>query len=108
MTTPLQLLVNLGLNTFASLGSNNVHLDLDTSNCSVVQGSNTCPSLLTGGECDVGTLPIHRLVTQLVSQLAKLPKCFFDVIKGFLRRIRNINILTGNMYNILPLTHCDI
>ena len=84
MTTPLQLLVNLGLNTFASLGSNNVHLDLVTSNFSVVQGSNTCPSLLTGGECDegTGTLPKHLLVK--ISHLAKLPKFFFDVIIGFL------------------------
>ena len=90
------------------VGSDNVHLDGVTSNFSVVQGSNTCPSLLTGGECDegTGTLPKHLLVK--ISHLAKLPKFFFDVIIGFLWRIRNINILTGNMYNILPLTHCDI
>ena len=87
-------------------GSNNVDLDLDTSNKSVVQGSYTCPSLLTGGECDEGTLPIH--LHMKIIHVAKLPKFFFDVIIGFLRRIRNINILTGNMYNILPLTHCDI
>ena len=83
MTTPLQLLVHLGLNTFASLGSNNVHLDLDTSNFSVVQGSNTCPSLLTGGECDeciVGTSVVE------FSHLAKLLNGFFEVvIGGFLK-----------------------
>ena len=64
-------------------GSNNVDLDLDTSNKSVVQGSYTCPSLLTGGECDeciVATSVVE------FSHLAKLLNGFFEVvIVGFLK-----------------------